>query len=69
MEGQVRASDGAGKMGEQAESSPDSEEARKASHMVLHSNFLQLAGNRILEQKAASMELSRWFWLDGHVSA
>lgn len=52
---QVLASDGAGKMGEQGESSPDSEEVRKALHTVLHSNFLQPADNYILEQKAASM--------------
>lgn len=48
-------SDGAGKMGEQEESTPDSEEVRKALHTVLHSNLLQLGDNQILEQKAALM--------------
>lgn len=57
---QVLVSDGEGKMGAQGESSPDSEEVRKALHTVLHSNFLQPVGTHILEQKAALMLLARW---------
>lgn len=52
---QVLESGGAGRMGEQAESSPDSEGVRKAWHRVLHSNFPLPVDNHILEQKAASM--------------
>lgn len=52
---QVLASGGAGKMGQQGESIPDSEEVRKASHTVLHSNFPLPVDNHILEQKAASL--------------
>lgn len=52
---QVLASGGAGKIGEQGESSQDLEEVRKASHTVLHRNLPLPADNYILEQKAVSM--------------